>query len=199
MKRTLSRQLAELEQFRHTYGKGSAKHVEQALLKLRDITFADAESLIHFHDALLFLRAFPQSPRVAKLAQQLLSGVGRHVAELHKKNVDFEVFDNEEFSGIANTTLHDTPTYELARWMVERFPEQVRPDWDVDAVARQLSSSLPGFVPLLADDCLVEPDTPYLEWLSDAAGGSERILPWLLQRIESSSLPLLLKTAYYDA
>jgi hypothetical protein len=199
MKRTLSRQLAELEQFRHTYGKGSARHVEQGLLRLRNIEFPDVESLIHFHDALLFLRAFPQSARVAKLAGQLLLGVGRQVAELQKKNADFDLFDDEEFSGIANTTLRDTPTYELARWLMGRFPHEVHPNWDVDAVGRQLSSSLPAFVPLLADDCLVEPDTPYLEWLSAAAGGSDRILPWLLQRIEGSSLPLLQKTAYYDA
>ncbi len=161
MKRTLSRQLAELEQFRHIYGKGSARHVEQGLLRLRNIEFPDVESLIHFHDALLFLRAFPQSARVAKLAGQLLLGVGRQVAELQKKNADFDLFDDEEFSGIANTTLRDTPTYELARWLTGRFPHEVHPNWDVDAVGRQLSSSLPAFVPLLADDCLVEPDTPY--------------------------------------
>ncbi len=199
MNRTLSRKLVDLEQFRHLYGKGSSRKVEQGLLDLRNVEFSEAESLIHFHDALLFLRAFPQSARVAKLAEQLLAGVGRQVADLQKKNADLDSFDDEEYSGMANTTLRDTPTYELARWLVQRFPQQVRANWDVDAVSRQLSSSLPSFVPLLADDCLVEPDTPYLEWLSAAAGGSDRILPWLLQRIEGSSLPLLLKTAYYDA
>ena len=199
MTRNLATHLAALQQFRHMYGKSSAKLVEQALLHFRNVEFPDPDSLVHFHDALLFLRAFPQSSRVAKLAGQLLSGVGRHMAQLQRKGADFDLLDDEEFSGIANTTLHDTPTYELARWLVHRFPREVSPNWDVEAVARQLSSSLPSFVPLIADDCLVEPDTPYLEWFSAAAGGSDRILPWLLERIENSSLPLLLKTAYYDA
>ncbi len=45
----------------------------------------------------------------------------------------------------------------------------------------------------------MEADTPYLEWLSSAAGGVDRILPWLLQRLESSSGNMLEKTAWYDA
>jgi hypothetical protein len=62
-----------------------------------------------------------------------------------------------------------------------------------------MSSSLPQLLPLLADDCLVEADTPYLEWLSSAAGGADRILPWLMQRLESSPRSILEKTAWYDA
>ena len=72
-------------------------------------------------------------------------------------------------------------------------------EWDLDEQSRQFSSSLPQLLPLLGDDCFVEADTPYLEWLSNAAGDESRILSWLLQRLENAPLTILQKTAWYDA
>lgn len=199
MKPPVSSRLIQLEQCRHSYQKASASEVETLLRSFRKIQLSDSKSLIHFHDTLLFLRAFPQSVRVAELATSLLSKIGQQVLRVRDSGSDMDLFDDEKFSGMANTTLHDTPTYELARWLVQHFPAQVRATWDLEAQARQMSSSLPSFVPLIADDCFVEPDTPYLKWLTDAAGGTDRVLPWLLERIEALSLTLLQKTAFYDA
>jgi hypothetical protein len=173
--------------------------VERVLASLRGQNFADAESLIAFHDALLFLRAFPQSRKVVTLTEGLLGGVGQQVKGLRDSGADLDLFDSEAVSGIAGTVIRDTFTYEVARWLALRFPNDLRVDWDLDEQSRQMSSSLPQQLPLLADDCLVEADTPYLEWLSSAAGGAERILAWLMQRLESSPRSILEKTAWYDA
>ena len=59
--------------------------------------------------------------------------------------------------------------------------------------------SLHRFLPLLADDSLVEADTPYLDWLGSATAGAEKILPWLLQRLEDAPQTMLKKTVWYDA
>ena len=48
--------------------------VEKLLVSLRDFRCSDAESLVRFHDALLFLRAFPQSRKVIQLTENLLAG-----------------------------------------------------------------------------------------------------------------------------
>jgi hypothetical protein len=173
--------------------------VERLLASLRGQTFPDAESLAAFHDTLLFLRAFPQSRKVVILTEALLGNVGQQVKALRDSGADLDLFESEEFSGIAGTEIRDTFTYEVARWLAQRFPRDLRVNWDVDAQSRQMSSSLPQLLPLLADDCLVEADTPYLEWLSSAAGGADRILPWLMQRLESSPRTILEKTAWYDA
>ncbi len=87
----------------------------------------------------------------------------------------------------------------MALWLAKQHPQQISVEWDIDEQGRQMSVSLPSVVPLLADDCLVEADTPYVEWLAAAAGGPEHILLWLLQRFEGSSLSVLQKTAGYDA
>ncbi len=199
MKRAPAARLSELETARSQYGPGCAARVERLLASLRGQTFPDAESLAAFHDTLLFLRAFPQSRKVVILTEALLGNVGQQVKALRDSGADLDLFESEEFSGIAGTEIRDTFTYEVARWLAQRFPRDLRVNWDVDAQSRQMSSSLPQLLPLLADDCLVEADTPYLEWLSSAAGGADRILPWLMQRLESSPRTILEKTAWYDA
>jgi hypothetical protein len=199
MRRALAARLAELQVVRGQYGADCAARVEKLLAALRGVRFADAESLVHFHDALLFLRAFPQSRRVITLTEELLKSVGAQARRLRDSGADVELFDSEEFSGIAGTAIRDTFTYEVARWLASRFPNNLRVEWNVDEQYRQMWSSLPRYVPLLADDCLVEADTPYLEWLSSTSGGEDRILAWLLQRLEQSPGNMLEKTAWYDA
>ncbi len=199
MKRAPAAGLAELEAARSQYGSGCAARVERVLASLRGQTFADTESLIAFHDALLFLRAFPQSRKVVILTEALLGNAGQQVRRLRDSGADLDLFDSEEFSGIAGTVIRDTFTYEVARWLASNSTRDLRVEWDPEEQYKQVWSSLPQYVPLLADDCLVEADTPYLEWLSSAAGGTDRILPWLLQRLESSPRTILEKTAWYDA
>ena len=198
MRARLASELADLEAAKSQYGSGCAARVERLLAAIRNCEFSGAESLIRFHDALLFLRAFPQSSKVAALSEELLNSIERRVTQLRDSGADTELFDSEEFSGIAGTAIEDTFTYEVARWLASRYPREISAEWDLDEQSRQMSSSLPQFLPLLGDDCFVEADTPYLDWLSAAAGGEGQILPWLLQRLENASLTILQKTSWYD-
>jgi hypothetical protein len=199
MKHSSPSLLSELQTARHQYGAGCASRVEKLLIATAACEFPDAESLIHYHDSLLFLRAFPQSRNVAKLADKLLQGIEGWVERLRGSGADMEQFDSEEFSGIAGTVIYDTFTYEVARWLAEQHGSEIAVEWEPEDHARQLWSSLPQVLPLLADDCLVEADTPYLRWLSSAAGGEDQILAWVLQRLEGSPLNMLQRTSWYDA
>ena len=187
MKKSLASRLSELEASRFCHERGCAAAVEKLLAALKSARFGDAESLIRFHDALLFLRAFPQSRKVIPLTENLLTGIAQQVARLRDSGADMDLFDSEQFSGIAGTVISDSFTYEVARWLVQRYPKELSVDWDLDEQGRQMAVSLPRFLPLLADDSLVEADTPYLDWMGNAAGGAERILPWLLRRLEDSA------------
>ncbi len=191
--------LAELETSKLKYGPGAAAKIEKQLASMRIVHFDSAESLIRFHDALLFLRAFPQSSKVSQLSEQLLGGIVRQVETLQSSGADMELFDDEQFSGIAGTVINDTFTYDVACWLVQRYPQQLSVEWDFDEQGRQMGVTLPRFIPLLADDSLVEADTPFFDWMANAAGGEEKILPWLLQRVASAPLGSLEKTSLYDA
>ena len=199
MKKTPAACLSELDAASKEFGPHCAARVEKLLGSLRTLTLGDAESLVHFHDALLFLRAFPQSHKVVVLTEALLGSIAQRVRRLRETGAQLDILDSEEFSGLAGTVIQDTFTYEVARWLASRFPRQLSVEWDIDQQARQMSSSLPQMLPLLADDCLVEADTPYLDWLSCADGGEDRILFWLMQRLENSRRTILEKTSWYDA
>ncbi len=193
-----ARLLAELEAAKQLRGAGSAAKVEKLLGSIRDSESRDAASLIRFHDALLFLRAFPHSPEVVRQSERLLRAVVHEVGRLRKSGADMDEFDSEEVSGIAGTQLRDKFTFEVASWLKRRYPSQVTAAWDVDEQARALSAALPRFLPLLEDDSLVEADTPYLSWMSQAAGEGQE-LGWLLERFYDAPISPAQKTELYDA
>src|SRR5271166_5314523 len=199
MNKNPASRLAELESCKLRHGRGCAAPVEKLLASMKSAEFDDAETLVRSHDALLFLRAFPQSRKVIQLTENLLAGIAAQVARLRDSGADMDMFDSEQFSGIAGTVINDNSTYEVARWLAARYPEQLSVEWDLDEQGRQMAVSLPSLLPLLADDSLVEADTPYLDWMSSAAGSADRILPWLLQRLEDAPMTMLQKTAFYDA
>jgi hypothetical protein len=198
MKNSVSAWLQQLELAKNWRGPGCGAKAEKRLSSLHLASFRDAEALIRLHDVLLFLRAFPQSGGVVRQTEKLLAGLGAQVARLRESGADMDDFEPEAVSGIAGTALADTFTYEVARWLMQRYPLQVRAAWDADAQSRRLGATLPRFVPLLDDDCLVEADTPYMTWLGNAAGEG-RELEWLLQRMEEAPIPIAQKTELYDA
>ena len=192
-------QWAELQASKLQYGPGCAETIERLLSAMGQAQFDSAESLIRFHDVLLFLRAFPQSRKVAHLADDLLAGIVHQGERLQALDADMELFDDEAFSGIASTTISDKFTYDVARWLAQRYPKQLRVEWDFAEQSRQMAATLAGFIPLLGDDSLVEADTPFLDWMANAAGGEEKILPWLLQRVADTPLASLQRTSLYDS
>jgi hypothetical protein len=192
--------LSKAEAARELRGPGCTAQVEKVLAQLKDRQWKDAPSLIRLHDALLFLRAFPQSHEAAAGADRLLAGLAKDVTRLRESGANMDEFDSEAVSGIAGTRLTDTFTYEVARWLTQRYPHQVRADWDMneDEQYRPMSAALPLFVPLVADDCFVEADTPFLTWLKNAAGEG-RELTWLLEQIDKAAITITEKTALYDS
>lgn len=198
MKTKPAARLHQLESAKVWRSPGCGAKTERLLRSLRIDAFRDAEALIRLHDALLFLRAFPQSSGVVRETERLLAEVGPEVTRLRESGADMEKFDSEAVSGIAGTVLTDSFTYEVARWLMRHYPRQVSAAWDADAQARRLGAALPRFVPLLDDDALVEADTPYLAWLGNAAGQG-RELEWLLRRLEEAPISAEQKTETYDA
>ena len=59
-----------------------AREAEAALRAAASFEPRDAATLARLHDALLFLRAYPHSPRVLALADEALSRTEGHVARL---------------------------------------------------------------------------------------------------------------------
>jgi len=183
---------------RRSYGPGAADARESLLERLRGLQFATANELIAVHDNLLFLRAFPQSERVARLADALLVGLEPQAAKFAAAEENADAFDDESVSGIVGTTVSNTLTYDLARQLAARHRNALTASWNVDDHYRQMGLNLPEVVPLMADDAYVEADTPYLKWIETASGGKRAELSWLLKSFEALKIAPLTRTALFS-
>jgi hypothetical protein len=149
---------------------------------------ADAADLIRLHEALLFLRAYPQDRATFAAAERLLSRFGDRVERIAASERDLEPFDRPDVSGIAGTAISTDYSFDVVRWLANRFPRRVRLDWERQQDPDRLRGLLPKFLPLLEEEALEDANVPYLEWLRAGEPDGRRDLAWLLARI--GELPL---------
>lgn len=197
--KSLDRLLSELEASRYRFGRHQAASVVKLLNQLDAAQFPDTASLIRFHEALLFLRAFPQGPAVVRTTGRVLNSFHKKVEALHKAGADMDAFEPIEVSGLAGTQMQDTLSFDVARWLLKRMPGKVQIAWENYEPGRELGTTGPRFIPLLEDDAYVEADTPWRRWLEAASGKKGADLGWLIQRFEQLPLPPHQKAELYES
>ncbi|HEX6046226.1 MAG TPA: hypothetical protein VFZ22_17165 [Pyrinomonadaceae bacterium] len=168
------------------------------LHKLSRQDIRDAEALIRYHETLLFVRAYPVNAAVARLAENELRAFPRRLARLEEQDVDLSSLEHPEVSGIAGTSVTDTFSFYIVRWLMRRYPAQVSIYWDWFEDENRLGETWPRFIPLLAEDTLVEANIPFREWLKTARGRSAE-LAWLIDRFDEQPWPDDAKAEIYDS
>ena len=94
------RALDRLAELKGQFGRGAAARVAALLIHLKTARLRKPEDIIRLHEIVLFLRAYPASPRVRRLADNILFSFGDRL-----RRVDPEPFEDPEISGIAGTSL----------------------------------------------------------------------------------------------
>lgn len=194
----LDRRLYELEAARRS--RPGAAVVLDLLAGLADASFADGGALVRFHEVLLFFRAYPDSPRVARAAEALLRGFHRRVRAIRDSR-QFERLLDIDVSGIAGTYVEtSTYTYECVRWLCERFPRRVSVDWDVYDAPDRIAAVLRPFLPLLEEESFADANVAFVEWMraARAMDGSGGLL-WLLRNLDRLDVPPLLRADIFNA
>jgi len=158
----------------------------------------DTETLISYHEFLLFVRAYPQSAAVARLAEKELRGFAKRVEWLSEQGIDIGPLEHPEVSGIAGTTVTDTFGFFIVRWLMQCYPSQTSIYWDWFEDEYRLAATWPRFMPLLAEDASVEANVPYRDWLN-AARGRRAELAWLIDRFDELPVPDDEKAELYDS
>ena len=158
----------------------------------------DTETLISYHEFLLFVRAYPQSAAVLGLAEKELREIPRRVALLKEQGVDVSDLEHPSVSGIAGSFVTDTFSFYIVRWLMRRYPAQVSIYWDWFEDENRLGETWPRFIPLLAEDTLVEANIPYREWLT-VARGSRTELAWLVDQFDKQPWPDDAKAELYNS
>ena len=195
---TLDALLASLEAAKSHFDRGAAAEIRVLLDHLSGHEFGDAKSLIRFHEALLFLRAFPQSAALVPRIKRALNTFHKRVEKLRELGIDMSAFDNFDTSGIAGTTMQDSLNFEVARWLARRIAGNVKIAWDDYEDERAMGSTWPRFIPLLAEDADVEASIPWRRWL-DSARGRERDLEWLIRSFEQLRVTDRERAELYDS
>jgi hypothetical protein len=176
------RALEQLAAMKGQFGRQAAKVTVRLLEALMDLRLRDAADLILLHETVLFLRAYPQSPRVLRVADKLLFSFAQRL-----KRIDLAPFEDPEISGIAGTALSTNFSHEFASSLVARHGSDLRIDWDTFERPDRLGPVLARLLPASFEDWSVEPHIDWHSWF-EAARCS---LPWLLAHVDPSTYDAL--------
>jgi hypothetical protein len=194
----INRLLDRLDESKRRFDAQGRAQAFKLLAQLEERRFRDAITLIRFHETLLFMRAYPQSARILRRVEKLLSSFARRVALLIETGADTSDLEYAEVSGIAGTFVEDTFSYYITRWLSHRHPSSVSINWELHEDEYRLAATWPRFLPLLEEDAFVEANVPYPDWLR-AAKGRARELSWLIERFERLPVSEKEKAELYES
>jgi hypothetical protein len=185
---TTTNLLNQLDELKTQFAPGSARRIQRLLDKLSRKVFSDTDSLSRYHEALLFLRAYPQHAGIARAAENELRAFANRVATLRERDVDLAPLQDPEISGIAGISVIDTFAFYIVRWLLQRRASQVDMYWEWFEDENRLAETWPRFMPMLEEDAFVEANVPYREWLRAARGRSVE-LAWLVEHFNALPRP----------
>jgi len=180
--------LNQLDDLKNQFTPAITRRVERLLEELARKKFNDTDSLVHYHEILLFLRAYPRSAAMVRNTENELRGFSNRVSYLVDNEIDISPLQHPEVSGIAGTSVTDTFSFYIVRWLLERYPSQAAIDWEWFEDENRLAETWPRFMPLLEEDASVEANVPYRKWLAEARKGRSEIA-WLIDRFNELPKP----------
>jgi len=164
------------------FGAEAARRVEGLLERVKSARFREAAEVIELHETLLFLRAYPQTARVIRLAEEILLAFRARL-----KGLDRAAFEYSEISGIAGTGLTTNFSYPFAKSLADRHAGCISIDWDRYEHADRLGPILARRIPEAFEDWAIAPHPDWRRWY-ERTGGT---LPWLMQGITPEVYDLL--------
>jgi hypothetical protein len=208
--------LAQLDECKGLFAPEAARVTEKRLKQIRGIRFGtsfknhrfgSAPALIHLHETLLFLRAYPQSAEVVRLCDAILFDFARRVRRVPREQV--AEFEYAEVSGIAGTGLTTNFSYVFAKSLAERHATKmdrrakrsgaklysgatVNIDWQRFQHVDRLAPVLAHLIPAAREAWAVG---RHIDWRkcfeSAAATENSGEVDWLLQHVRPDVYDLL--------
>jgi len=180
---SLGRLLDRLEAAKRLFGSGGGRETAQVLNALSRRNFFEPGSLIRYHEALLFFRAYPPTREVLRLVERELRFFAARIARFARTGADLDPFEEPDVSGIAGTAFTAIFSYDITRWLAAQRGVDIEIDWD--ACRPELFGPLLARLhPYFDEDALIEANIPYLAWFRAAQRGRGSDLRWLIAQIE---------------
>ncbi len=169
--RAPSKAVDDLAGMKGVFGRDAARRTVALLERLQKARFRDPAELIRFHDLVLYLRAFPQSPRVVRLTDRILFSIHERVARL-----DPDPFDDPDIAGIAGTSISTNFSYPVARSLILRHGRNISIDWENYDRADRLGVALSQLVPESREDFGISAHPDARRWFSKLRGGLKTLV-----------------------
>ena len=168
--------LRALESIRQTYG-AAAEQRKLALLRALERARLRSPRAVHrLHEALCFLRAYPDGPALLAQVERMLDSFAQR-ADLR---THAEALQD---SGIAGTPIVYSFFTSTAQWLAERWPDRLTVEWRDVEKADLLERALHLLVLDAEVPAIDEWSFPLEEWIDRLKGPTETAASFLIRRL----------------
>jgi hypothetical protein len=167
--------LRRLERLKATYGEGVAAAKLRLLRRLSSSTLRSAGQVQRLHEALCFLRAYPDDAGVLALVTRMLGRFGQRADLLDHR-------DRLADTGIAGTDIRYRFFWSTAQWLARRWPRQLSLGRDDAEAAEHLGKALPLIAPAAAAEWLHATAPPAFDAI-DRLRGRRTDAAWLIESL----------------
>jgi hypothetical protein len=195
---SLERLLDRLDELKRPTGARERARLMDALRQSARRRFRDADTLIRFHEILLFMRAYPQSAPLLRETENVLKTFSERVALLRADGADTFAFEQPEVSGVAGTGFDAIFGYDIVRYLARAHTRRVRLVWDDADDRAHLHTIFSHFMPLFEEEVYVDIRTPFRDWLRAATPRGETPLSWLIRSFESLPVSAKMRAELFD-
>jgi hypothetical protein len=169
--------LGELERTKTEYGEGTDRRKLDLLRAIAGRRLERPADVVRFHEAVCFLRAYPDSHELLKQVEGILAGFGdRSDVRRHRSAL--------VNSGIAGTPIHFRFFPGSAVWLARRWGPYLSIDWGAFEGRDKLESLLEQLALYAETPGLDEYAFEIREWLDLLKGPDETDAAFLLRRLE---------------
>ncbi|MSR62792.1 MAG: hypothetical protein EXS08_10155, partial [Planctomycetes bacterium] len=187
------RALRELERLRMEFGGAATAHKCACLDELERARLASPAAVRRLHEALCFLRAYPDDAALLARVERQLAGFARR-PDLRRHA---EALAD---SGIAGTPIRYPFFAATAAWLAARHPRELHVDWDMleDEQEQRLLDRLDPLLAFCEGAGLDELDLALRQWLARLKGPAEADGAFLARRFAALPADGFLSEGYYD-
>lgn len=193
---SFKKSIEELERLRGEFGEPARSRKLELLTVLASWKIRSPHLLSRLHSVACFLRAFPEDVVLREAAIALLDSFPSRIAAIgirRRRQLDD--------SGIVGTAVVHEFSYDMAVWLVKRFPKDVEIAWDLYESTELLDALLLHFVEYAEQQAWEDGDISTRDWIKYSKGNvATSDLQWLLRQVRrSAARERVLATLYDDA
>jgi hypothetical protein len=170
--------LLSLEKILRQYNEDQRALKSEFLYRLKNRRFRDAEQVHRFHEALCFLRAYPESPELLGLVNEILDDFSSRSDVSRFKNTLVN-------TGVAGTPIDYNFFSPMARWLARKWPAHFHIDWRNSENLDKLLEVIPLLLPYAELMQFDDYEFTAREWIDRLKGPEETDATFLKRRLDT--------------